>query len=114
MELTLTSRPAGRVTILDLNGRLILGEATANLRNNLKDLVSTGQKRILLNMEGVSFIDSSGLGALVGGYTSVTALQGQLKLARLPKKAKDLLQLTKLFTVFEIFEDEETAVESFK
>ena len=114
MALTVTSRPAGRVTILDVNGRLVLGEETANLRDNLKRLVSTGQKRILLNMECVSYIDSSGLGALVGGYTSVTAQQGQLKLVKLTKKAKDLLFLTKLLTVFEIFEDEETAVESFQ
>lgn len=114
MALTVTSRPANRVTILDLNGRLILGEETANFRNNLKSLISTGQNRILLNMEGVSYIDSSGLGALVGAYTSVAATQGQLKLVKLPPKAKHLLQLTKLLTVFEIFEDEEAAVESFK
>jgi anti-sigma B factor antagonist len=114
MAFTVTSRPAGRVTILDLNGRLILGEETASLRDMLKSLASTGQTRILLNMEGVSYIDSAGLGALVGGYTSVAALQGQLKLVKLTKKAKDLLQLTKLLTVFEIFEDEEEAVESFK
>jgi anti-sigma B factor antagonist len=114
MELTVTSRPAGRVTILDLNGRLILGEETANLRDSVKNLVSTGQNRILLNLEGVTYLDSSGLGALVGGYTSVTALHGQLKLVKLSKKAKDLLNLTRLLTVFEIFEDEETAVESFK
>jgi anti-sigma B factor antagonist len=114
MPLTVTSRPAGRVTIVDLNGRLILGEETANLRTTLKNLVSTGQTRILLNMEDVSYIDSSGLGALVGAYTSVASQQGQLKLAKLSKKTRDLLQMTRLVTVFEVFDDEELAVDSFK
>jgi anti-sigma B factor antagonist len=114
MMMTITTRTASGVTILDLNGRLILGEETASLRDNLKSLVSTGQKKILLNMEGVSYVDSSGLGALVGGYTSVAALGGQLKLEKLNKKAKDLLQITKLLTVFEVFEDEDVAVKSFK
>ena len=114
MALTVTSRTLSGVTVLDLNGRLILGEETANLRDNLKSLVSTGQKKILLNMEGVSYIDSSGLGALVGGYTSVAAMQGQLKLMKLSKKAKDLLQITKLLTVFEVFDDEEAAIKSYK
>jgi anti-sigma B factor antagonist len=114
VALTVSTRPANEVTIVDLNGRLTLGEETASLRDAVKHLASTGQLRILLNMEDVNHIDSAGLGALVGAYTSVAERQGQLKLTKLTKKVKDLLQLTKMLTVFEIFEDEETAIESFK
>lgn len=114
MALTVASRQVGEVTVLDVNGRLILGEETATLRETLKGLVAKGQKKLLLNMAGVSYIDSSGLGALVGAYTTVAAMQGQLKLENLSKKAKDLLQITRLLTVFEVFEDEGAAVNSFK
>jgi anti-sigma B factor antagonist len=114
MALIVTTRPAGGVTVLDLNGRLTLGEETAVLRDTVKSLASTGQSRILLNMEDLTYIDSAGLGALVGAYTSAAERQGQLKLMKLTKKVKDLLQLTKVLTVFEIFDDEETAVESFQ
>ena len=114
MSLKATSRRANGVTILDLNGRIVLGEATATLRDTLQDLVTRGQKRILLNLAEVNYIDSSGLGALVSGFTTLTNQQGQLKLLNLTKKVQDLLQITKLLTVFEVFEDESKAVKSFR
>lgn len=114
MSLKTTNRQADGVTILDLNGRLVLGEATAALRETLQDLVTRGQKKVLLNLGGVSYIDSSGLGTLVSGFTTLTNQQGQLKLLNLTKKVQDLLQITKLLTVFEVYEDEVAAVKSFR
>jgi anti-sigma B factor antagonist len=113
MSLTVASRQVGAVTVLDLNGRLVLGEETARLRETVKGLVAKGQKQILLNVAGVSYIDSSGLGALVSGYTTVAGSQGKLKLLNLTKNAKDLLQITKLLTVFEVYDEEAAAVRSF-
>ena len=114
MSLKTTARQVDGVTILDLNGRIVLGEATAALRDTLQDLVAHGQKKVLLNLGGITYIDSSGLGALVSGFTTLTNQQGQLKLLNLTKKVKDLLQITKLLTVFEVFEDESTAIKSFR
>jgi anti-sigma B factor antagonist len=102
------------VSVVDLNGRIVLGEATTTLREVLQNLASQGQKKILLNLSEVSYIDSSGLGALVSGYTTVTSQSGQLKLLNLTSKVRDLLQITKLLTVFEVFTDEASAVRSFK
>jgi anti-sigma B factor antagonist len=99
---------------VDLNGRIVLGEATTTLREVLQNLASQGQKKILLNLSEVSYIDSSGLGALVSGYTTITSQSGQLKLLNLTAKVQDLLQITKLLTVFEVFTDEASAVRSFK
>jgi anti-sigma B factor antagonist len=114
MSLSVTTRQAGGVTILDLSGRVILGEPTALLRDTFQDLVTRGQKKVLLNLADVNYIDSSGLGALVSGFTTLTNQQGELKLLNLAKKVQDLLQITKLLTVFEVFEDESTAVKSFR
>src|SRR5438105_1073842 len=114
MNLKTSSRQVDGVTILDLSGRIVLGEESSMLRDELKNLVARGEKKILLNLGDVSYIDSSGLGALVSGYTSVSGQQGQLKLLNLTKKVHDLLQITKLLTVFQVYDDEKTAIASFK
>ena len=113
VSLKASSRLVDGVTIVDLSGRLVLGEATGLLRDSLQEILSRGQHKILLNLGDVSYIDSSGLGTLVSGYSSVTGRQGQLKLLNLTKKVHDLLQVTKLLTVFEVFNDEAAAVKSF-
>ena len=113
MSLKASSRQVDGVTVVDLSGRIVLGEGSDILREALRDLVSRGQKKILLNLGDVNYIDSSGLGALVSGYTSLTGQQGQLKLLNLTKKVHDLLQITKLLTVFEVYDDEGAALKSF-
>ena len=113
MSLKASSRDKDGVTVVDLSGRIVLGEGSDILRQALTDLVSRGRKKILLNLADVNYIDSSGLGALVSGYTSLTGQQGQLKLLNLTRKVHDLLQITKLLTVFEVYEDEDSAVRSF-
>ena len=114
MSLKTGRRQVDGVTIVDLNGRIVLGEATTALRELLQNLVSQGQKQILLNLAEVSYIDSSGLGALVSGFTTLKGQEGNLKLLNLTKKVQDLLQITKLLTVFEVYSDEATAVQSFQ
>jgi len=101
------------VTVLDASGRITLGEGASAFRDKLRELASNGHKKILLNLGDVSYIDSSGIGELVSGFTTVTNLGGQLKLVGLSKRVKDLLQITKLYTVFEVFDDEAEAVRSF-
>jgi len=103
----------GDVTVIDVAGRITLGEGSAALRESMKDLVTKGQKKILLNLGEVSYIDSSGIGELVSGFTTVTNSGGNLKLLNLNKRVKDLLQITKLYTVFEVHEDEAAAIRSF-
>jgi len=98
---------------MDAVGRITLGEGSSVFRETLRELVAKGQKKVLLNLADVSYIDSSGIGELVSGFTSVTNQRGQLKLLNLNKRVKDLLQITKLYTVFEVFEDEAAAVRSF-
>jgi len=114
VSLKTANRQVDGITVVDLNGRIVLGEATTALREVLQNLVTQGQKKILLNLADVSYIDSSGLGALVSGYTTLTGQEGQLKLLNLTKKVQDLLQITKLLTVFEVYTDEATAVRSFR
>ncbi len=113
MSIKLNTRQVGDVTVLDLAGRITLGEGSSTLRDSLKELIAKGDKKILLNLGEVSYIDSSGIGELVSGFTTVTNQGGQLKLLGLNKRVKDLLQVTKLYTVFEAFEDEAEAVRSF-
>jgi len=113
VSLKASSRQVDGITVVDLSGRIVLGEGSDILREALRDLVSRGHKKILLNLGDVNYIDSSGLGALVSGYTSLTGQQGQLKLLNLTKKVHDLLQITKLLTVFEVFDDERAALKSF-
>jgi anti-sigma B factor antagonist len=103
----------GDVTVIDVAGRITLGEGSSVLRDALRDLVSKNQKKILLNLGEVSYIDSSGIGELVSGFTTVTNSGGALKLLNLNKRVKDLLQITKLYTVFDVHEDEAGAIRSF-
>ena len=113
MSVKLTTRQVGDVTVVDVAGRITLGEGSSALRESLRDLVGKNQKKILLNLGEVSYIDSSGIGELVSGFTTVTNSGGQLKLLNLNKRVKDLLQITKLYTVFDVHEDEAGAVRSF-
>jgi anti-sigma B factor antagonist len=103
----------GDVSVVDVAGRITLGEGSSALRDLLRDMVGKGEKKILLNLGDVSYIDSSGIGELVSGFTTVTNSGGQLKLLNLNKRVKDLLQITKLYTVFDVHEDEAGAVRSF-
>lgn len=112
--LYLTCRETGPVTIVDLSGRISLGEGSALLRKTIRELLENGQTKILLNLGDVNYIDSSGIGELVSGFTAVRSRSGELKLLNLTKKVHDLLQITKLFTVFDVYGDEPTAVRSFQ
>jgi len=101
------------VIVVDLSGRIKLGEGSVTLRETVKDLMSKGHKKILLNMGDISYIDSSGIGELVAAFTSVRNQGGELKLLHLTKKVHDLLQITKLYTVFDIKDDETVAIRAF-
>ena len=114
MALIIASREVDGVTVLDLSGRITLGEGSVQVRDAIRNLIGKGQKHILLNLEDVNYIDSSGLGELVSAYTSARNQGAALKLLKLTKKDHDLLQLTKLYTVFDIYDDEATAISSFK
>jgi anti-sigma B factor antagonist len=107
------SRQVNGVTIVDLSGRITLGEGSVILRDSVRDLLSKGNKQIVLNLADVSYIDSSGIGELVSAYTHVRREGGELKLLNLTKKVHDLLQITKLYTVFDIKDDEAAAVGAF-
>lgn len=113
MSVKLNSRQVGDVSVLDVAGRITLGEGSSALRDTLREMVGKGQKKVLLNLGEVSYIDSSGIGELVSGFTTVTNAGGQLKLLNLNKRVKDLLQITKLYTVFDVHDDEASAVRSF-
>jgi anti-sigma B factor antagonist len=113
VSVKLTSRQVGDVTVVDAAGRITLGEGASTFREKIRELVNNNSKKILLNLGDVTYIDSSGIGELVSGFTTVTNSGGQLKLVGLSKRVKDLLQITKLYTVFEAFEDEAQAVRSF-
>jgi anti-sigma B factor antagonist len=113
VSVKLTTRQVGDVTVVDVAGRITLGEGSSALRDAVRDMVSKNQKKILLNLGDVSYIDSSGIGELVSGFTTVTNGGGNLKLLNLNKRVKDLLQITKLYTVFEVHEDEASAIRSF-
>lgn len=113
MSLKLTTRQVGDVTIVDAAGRITLGEGSSAFRDTIKELVNKGHKKILVNLGDVTYIDSSGIGELVSGYTTVSNAGGQLKLLNLTKRVHDLLQITKLYTVFEVFDDEAKALASF-
>jgi anti-sigma B factor antagonist len=113
VSVQLTTRQVGDVTVIDASGRITLGEGSSAFRDSIRDLTASGHKKILLNLGDVTYIDSSGIGELVSGFTSVTNQGGQLKLLKLTKRVKDLLQITKLYTVFEVYDDEAAAVRSF-
>ncbi len=107
MSLRATHRDAGEVTVVDLSGRITLGDGSALLRKTIRGLLDDQRKNILLNLADVDYIDSSGIGELVHGFTSVKNQSGDLKV-------RDLLQITKLYTVFDVYTDESTALQSFK
>jgi anti-sigma B factor antagonist len=113
MALTIASREVNGVVILDLSGRITLGEGSVQLREAIRGLIGKGEKKILVNMGNVDYIDSSGLGELVSAYTTAKNQQAEVKLLKLTRKVHDLLQLTKLYTVFDIKDDEAAAIASF-
>jgi anti-sigma B factor antagonist len=113
MSLSAKTRQSNGIIIVDLEGRITLGEATGLLRDTVKTVLAEGHKDILLNLGQVSYIDSAGLGELVGCSTTVRNAGGRLKLMQLQKKISDLMQITKLHTVFEVIDDEAKAVASF-
>jgi anti-sigma B factor antagonist len=108
-----STRQVNGVTIVDLSGRITLGEGSVILRDTVRDLLGKGNKKILLNLGDVSYIDSSGIGELVSAYTTVRNQGGDLRLLNLTKKVHDLLQITKLYTVFDVKDDETSAVRAF-
>ena len=113
MSVKFTTRQVGDVTVIDAAGRITLGEGASTFRDRVRELASGGRKKLLLNLGDVSYIDSSGIGELVSGFTTLANQGGTLKLLNLTKRVKDLLQITKLYTVFEVHEDEAAAVRSF-
>ncbi|MGH9412297.1 MAG: STAS domain-containing protein [Terriglobales bacterium] len=108
-----TCRRIDSVTVVDLGGRITLGEGATVLRETIRDLLAKGENQILLNLGDVSYIDSSGLGELVGGFSLVRKSGGDLKLLKLTRKVHDLLQITKLYTVFDVQDDEARAIATF-
>jgi anti-sigma B factor antagonist len=113
MNIITSTRQVGGVTIVDISGRIVLGQESAALRDEVLDLLSKGHKQILLNLADVDHIDSMGLGALVSAFASVRKQGGELKLLNLTDKAADLMQVTKLYTIFDIMNDEAAGVKSF-
>ncbi|MGH9579910.1 MAG: STAS domain-containing protein [Terriglobales bacterium] len=113
MTMKASTRQVDGVTVVDFSGRITLGEGSVVLRDTIRDLISKGSKKILLNLGDVTYIDSSGIGELVSAYTTVRNGGGELKLLNLTKKVHDLLQITKLYTVFDIKDDETTAIQAF-
>jgi anti-sigma B factor antagonist len=113
MSLNVNIRHVEGVTVLDLSGRITLGEGSVALRDAVREAVAAGSKKIVVNLADVNYIDSAGLGELVGAYTSVKNAGGELKLLSLSKKVKDLLVITKLLTVFDVKDDEKDAIASF-
>ena len=107
-------RSVGDVKILDCSGKITLGEGTMSVRNSVRDILKGGSKNIVLNLDDISYVDSSGIGELVSTYTSVVNGGGRLKLLNLSSKTHQLLTITKLLTVFDTFDNEEAAVSSFK
>lgn len=112
-ELNISERQAGDVTILDLNGKITIGEGSVALRSAIRRLLGEGKSKILLNLGEVGYIDSSGIGELVSSFTTVNRESGQLKLLNLTQKVQDLLAITKLLTVFDTFDSESDALNSY-
>jgi anti-sigma B factor antagonist len=112
-ELNISERQAGDVTILDMDGKVTIGEGSVALRTTIRRLISEGKKNILLNLGGVGYVDSSGIGELVSSFTSVQKEGGKLKMLNLTQKIQDLLAITKLLTVFDVFENEGEALADF-
>jgi anti-sigma B factor antagonist len=113
MSLKMRTREVNGVVIIDLSGQITLGEACAAVRDEVRDQTGNGFRKILLNLADVSYIDSAGLGELTAAYTSVKSRGGELKLLSLTKRVHDLMQITKLYTVFDVHDDEKKAIASF-
>lgn len=113
MSLKMSTREAGEVIIVDLSGQITLGEASAAVRDEVRDQTGNGFRKILLNLAGVNYIDSAGLGELTAAYSSVKNKGGELKLLSLTKRVHDLMQITKLYTVFDVHDDEKKAIAAF-
>lgn len=113
MRMTANTRVVGGVTIVDLSGRIVLGEGSTGVRNLVRELISDGIRKILLNLRDVDYVDSSGLGELVCAFTSMRSHGGELKLLHVTRRVRSLLQITKLISVFEITDDETASLESF-
>jgi anti-sigma B factor antagonist len=113
MSLKASTRQVDGISVMDLSGRITLGEGSVILRDKIREMLGQGQKKILLNLGDVTYIDSSGIGELVSAYTAVRKEGGELKLLNLTKKVHDLLQITKLYTVFDVKDDEATAIAAY-
>jgi len=113
MSFRATSREVGDVTVIDMDGRITLGEGSALLRDLVRQYLGKGRKKIVLNLAGITYIDSTGLGELVSGYRLMKSEDGEIKLLNLNKKVSDLLQITKLYTVFDVHSQEAQALASF-
>src|SRR3982750_2765146 len=113
-ELNIAERQAGDVTVLDMSGKITIGEGSVALRSAIRRLLEEGKKKILLNLAGVGYMDSSGIGELVSSHTAITKEEGQLKLLNLTDKLESLLAITKLLTVFDVYENESEALNSYK
>ncbi|MFY9751206.1 MAG: STAS domain-containing protein [Candidatus Acidiferrales bacterium] len=114
MALQGTCRDMGEVAIIDFSGKITLGEGSSTLRKTVRELLDQGKRKILLNLSDVDYIDSSGIGEMVSAYTTVRNAQGELKLVYLTKRVHDLIQITRLFTVFDVQPDEAAALQSFR
>jgi anti-sigma B factor antagonist len=113
-ELDIRERQAGDVTVLDMSGKITIGEGSVALRSAIRRLLEEGKKKILLNLAGVGYMDSSGIGELVSSHTAISKEEGQLKLLNLTDKLESLLAITKLLTVFDVYENESEALNSYK
>ena len=114
MSVTIKTKETDGVAIIELSGRLTLGEATGKVREAVRGVVTKGHKKVVLNLKEVSYIDSAGLGEVIGAYTSVKNQGGDMKLVGASGRALDLLQVTRLLTLFEFFDDEASAIRSFQ
>ncbi len=114
MNESLTTRQLGDISVLEVAGRITLGDSSKALHDKIRDLMSGDQKKVLLNLSEVTYIDSAGIGELVSGLTSATSAGGKLKLLRPSKRVSDLLRLTKIYNVFEVHEEEDAAARSFE
>lgn len=108
-----TCREVGDVAIVDFSGKITLGEGSAVLRKTIRDLIAQGHRKILFDLSDVDYIDSSGIGEMVAAYTAVRSAEGELKLVHLTRRVHDIMQITRLFTVFDVQSDEDAAVRSF-
>ena len=114
MRMTITQRQLDDVVMLDLAGRITIGEGTLILRERIQKMLNAGDRKFLLSLADVDYIDSSGLGELVSSFTTVKNQDGDLKLLQLTRRVRDLMQITKLLTVFDVYDDEAEAINSFR